>query len=458
MAETTKGHRQLSTRAPAHESGKSSAPTARTTSRKSASGTGNGRTICDFFPGRQVRSPTPTGAGNSQMEVPYGEKIDYHSASPTSFPDGHSGAPHTPGDLVQDPSTGSQMASSIGATACDKGRELELPPIRSTTEETAAHHQEANTNDSDVGYGSGTTRTGKGSIADSTVQMLEKGGRAPIQTDHSLATADHDEAAKTLGDFDDAGTFKCLGAHNVPPSPASISSQPPCRELGPSTAALIYRQEAGRACLSAQLANDGVICFVNANLLATAWSVIQLGEVEWPAFGHSAAGFQELLTSSAQPKFALEPEAFALLRDRWGIFGRQADSHEFLSVFLEWAQMPVVDVSWQSRLVIDDRLCVQDEGSRGTPPTLLAPQMEKSVHTLQSLLEEWHSYRGMQTCFVNDTPLLCMHVDHLLEHRRCNDPPLAGIQSDCCRHAQGARQCRPPTSRTQDGGGLLSHR
>ena len=118
-----------------------------------------------------------------------------------------------------------------------------------------------------------------------------------------------------------------------------------------------------------------------------------------------------MLMPEAHPKFVLEPDAFASLRSKWGNFHNQADSHEFLTVLLEWACLPKVDVSWQRRMLVLEQIQIRDYGCRGTPPTLAASVEKQKSYQLQTLINDWHTYCGMQTCFTTESELLCVHID-----------------------------------------------
>ena len=121
---------------------------------------------------------------------------------------------------------------------------------------------------------------------------------------------------------------------------------------------------------------------------------------------------QELLTPTHPPRLALGLPGFSELRCQWGNFEKQADSHEFLQIFLSWAKPSHVDVSWASRLSRGDQLTQCDEGSAFMPPTLSVQDAEKQSHSFDSLLDQWHSYRGLLTCFNVAAPEFMLIVMH----------------------------------------------
>ena len=44
-------------------------------------------------------------------------------------------------------------------------------------------------------------------------------------------------------------------------------------------------------------------------------------------------------------------------------------------------------------------------------PTLSVQDAEKQSHSLDSLVDQWHSYRGLLTCFNVAAPMIGVHVD-----------------------------------------------
>ena len=391
------------------------APT-RASSRKPATSSSNGRPIYTFFASRPGRDHPSLGAGNLPLERADREEDHCHPSSPTPVPDSHTGTGHSPRCLGQSTADGSFMAEGPGATHADQGGDMAVPTVRPSTEEDDSHREETGGHASDAADDHGTPRTGQGSQSDPAVQMPEETWTQPREAGHTMAATGVPSPPTPLGYPDYIGPVQCMGPSTWETQTAPIADQSSSRDLGQKSARRIPRAEAGRACLSASLANDGVICYVNANILATTWSLLQVKNADWEDYGVCEKGIQRLLMSEAHPKFALESDVFDTLKSRWGTFRQQADSHEFLATLLEWARMPLIDVSWQRRVSVLEQVQISDQGSRGTPPTLVANDPEKTLQPLQALINEWHTYCGMHTCFNTESELLCMHIDRFANH------------------------------------------
>ena len=66
-----------------------------------------------------------------------------------------------------------------------------------------------------------------------------------------------------------------LAAIALPPTSTPSSIKPLGRDTGPAIARPIESAAAARACLMMRLKNDGVICYMNANLTAFIWGMLQ---------------------------------------------------------------------------------------------------------------------------------------------------------------------------------------
>ena len=394
---------------------KSHRPTPSST-RKSTASTSYGRPIHTFFASRPSRTTSPLGAGNLPLEGDDREEGHHYSFETTPLPDGNSRNGDTSGQTGSSSTNRSTLAESLGPAADHQRGAMAIPSVRCSEEGHDSYGQKTDCNGPDAADDSGDERTGPRPEPDLAVQVPEETWTQSGQTGDSLASPTVNAPSTVVGHPVDPCSLRSLEPYYEQIEAAPNPGQPIGRNIGQKFARRIPRPEAGRACLSASLANDGVICYVNANLLAVTWSALQVKGADWQDFGVSEAGIQKLLMAEASPKHALAPEEFAALRDRWGSFGQQADPHEFLTTFLEWSCMPNVDVSWQRRLLVLEQVQVSDQGSRGVPPTLVAADPKQSPQTLQALIHEWHSYSGMHTCFNCESELLCMHIDRYANH------------------------------------------
>ena len=86
-----------------------------------------------------------------------------------------------------------------------------------------------------------------------------------------------------MGDLGLPEPFGDLATVIQPASPTPISIQPFGRDVGQAIARAIPRSEASQATLKLRLLNDGAICYVNANLIAFLWGMLQ-SSANWSDF------------------------------------------------------------------------------------------------------------------------------------------------------------------------------
>ena len=408
---STKGHPSTSNE-PDHKV----SDTAGTAARKSTASSSTGRSVHSFFTSRPKQCLDNPPAGVNQVERTSREEDSASPSQTTPFPS----VDPRDGDQIGSPATYESSGQGLGATggpgSGDERRSMELHDLRPLHSEDDSHHQDSYHDGEDEGECPGIERTGEGSQSDITFQMLETDGSQCRETNLPLAVADLAPPPTPMGVAEYVGSLEHLAPS---PSPSPSPSEPfesPGRDLGPQSS--IFREEAGRACLSMNLSNNGVLCFVNATVSAFIWATLQRAEITWGDFGRSAPAVQELLTPVAGSRTALEPNGFAGLMSRWGTFEHQSDAHEFLSVFLAWADPDHLNAAWQRRIEVEGHTRICDQGSKDMPPTLSPPDAEKASFQLQMLIDSWHEYRGMRTCFEIDAPTLGVHLDRYIPFDR----------------------------------------
>ena len=197
-----------------------------------------------------------------------------------------------------------------------------------------------------------------------------------------------------MGSAHHSESLKHLALASLPPATSPVSLKPLGRDPSPLTSRPIERSAASRACLMLRLKNDGVLCYVNATLIAFEWGMLQRINADWSDFNNGERGFHSLLTGGQFHTFAFETGGFEGLQGRWGTTNQQEDAHEFTAALLEWCQPRCVNVQWSRRLQHPNYIATYDQGSRGMPPT-------------------WHNHGGMKTCFESNSDLIGLHLDRL---------------------------------------------
>ena len=367
--------------------------------------------IHTFFAGRQGRSITSTPSRDDEMEGGGSAKNDPYlpSSTPVHVPDAGDG--DQIGQDGSSPTDGSTMDQGPRAGDDLKGRPVALPPVRPAEKEIGGHISETNSYGQTSGDDQGTQRIGAGFSAGAPLQMLADPTERQGSPSLPMAAAAHTSTQQNVGAPDSLGPFERMATPSSSPQATSAQEQPPSRMLGTGLTRRIPTSEAARACLALELENTGALCFVNATVVAFIWGSIQRTNATWDELQGCEVAVQELLTPTHPPRLALGPPGFSELRCQWGNFESQADSHEFLQMFLSWAKPSHVDVSWGRRLSHGDQLTQCDEGSSYMPPTLSVQEAEKQSHSFASLLDQWHSYRGMLTCFCFAAPMIGVHID-----------------------------------------------
>ena len=326
----------------------------------------------------------------------------------------HPGTLGTPGQSDEGRTDGSTVARTPDCTSPESPRRMAIHAVRYGEEETLSPRATTDPYGQDEGVDPRTTRTGSEPESDLEVQSPEAAIHQPAEsTNLPVAAAGDRTQQPVVGAAPFSQSLRSLALAVLPGPTTPIEIQPLGRTIGPPVARTIEKSAAARACLTLRLQNDGVVCYVNANLSAFLWGMLQRQSADWADFSGQEKAFQSLLTKGQYNAFALETPGFEGLTGAWGSFHRQEDGHEFTHTLLSWCRPACMDLTWSRRYVAKGNVLTYDHGSTDMPPTLTVGACEKGASSLQRLITAWNNHCGMKTCFHHAHELLCLHLDRL---------------------------------------------
>ena len=341
-------------------------------------------------------------------------KADNHGTDDPPMAASHPGTLGTPGQSDEGRPDGSTVARTPDCTSPESPRRMAIHAVRYGEEETLSPRATTDPYGQDEGVDPRTTRTGSEPESDLEVQSPEAAIHQPAEsTNLPVAAAGDRTQQPVVGAAPFSQSLKSLALAVLPGPTTPIEIQPLGRTIGPPVARTIEKSAAARACLTLRLQNDGVICYVNANLSAFLWGMLQRQSADWADFSGQEKAFQSLLTKGQYNAFALETPGFEGLTGAWGSFHRQEDGHEFTHTLLSWCRPACMDLTWSRRYVAKGNVLTYDHGSTDMPPTLTVGACEKGASSLQRLISAWNNHCGMKTCFHHAHELLCLHLDRL---------------------------------------------
>ena len=388
---------------------------AHTQARKPAAGPSHGRPIHSFFTIRPTRSASADVSSQLTMEGAATQRAEHYGSAHTSLPGAHPGTTHETGESAEGQTPRRSLDRVEDSKDPDRARRLALHAVQPAEESPGAHaRQDPYLDGSDEAMGGGTQRTGTISQPDPTLQSPQEADDiTKRRLDFTLAVTGEWPDQSTMGASHVHEPLGSLAAALLPIETPPIEIQPFGRTAGKTVGQPIQGDQASAACLKLRLKNDGVICYVNANLLAYLWGMVQRSNPDWTDFANGNTAFQSLLTDGLFGSFAFETVGFEGLSQSWGRQGRQEDAHEFTSTLLDWGQPRCVNEAWSRQMSTPDGITIYDTGSRGMPPTMTIGDCEKGVSCLQNIVDAWHTHSGMLTCFHEATELIGIHLDRL---------------------------------------------
>jgi hypothetical protein len=205
-----------------------------------------------------------------------------------------------------------------------------------------------------------------------------------------------------------------------------------------NSAASQHRQRLRNSLRNLIMDNGGHLCYANSAVQAMKWSFLSrttFTEADW---GEYSALFNSLLVRPNNLPLRIENiQGFQTLVDNWPEWLGQADSTEFSSILLQGVASRCCSNRWERRVQEDQRLTVYDHGDDHMPITLQLDLelTDSGTIRLVDLIRHWHHEWGMSAGLVNDTDLICLHLDRLVKSPqgllRKDDTPIGfcwGIQ------------------------------
>ena len=170
------------------------------------------------------------------------------------------------------------------------------------------------------------------------------------------------------------------------------------------------QEEVKGTLVALRLINPDNLCFVHATILAFFWGFIHLRHAKWNDLGGAARLLMDLCSRSSLWVDVRDIDCWGDWLACWGD-GRQHDAHEFLKAFLNYTQPPALTGSWVRKMSSEGKTTIMDYGSASMPPSLATSNDRAEKVSLQTLINEWHTYMGMITAFETDSPLICFQLD-----------------------------------------------
>ena len=380
--------------------------------RVTAPSTGHAGPIHHFFAVRPKRHTSSTDLGYQHLEGTSTAAEDPDGTSHLSVPQPDSGTGLKIGEGDDGQAPGRDVEGPDQRSCDHSGRSLELPPVLHSEKGSHPDGEKPNSYGAHEKLDSRIARAGTECRSDLEVQgIAEADYESQSRSDLPLADPGDDQIQQNLGTAASSESLRDLDASLQPVETPPVPIQSPSRNPCSTFARPIKCGEASQAILTLRLQNDGAICYVNANLIAFTWGMVQRDKADWSDFEMGERAIQSFLTEGQYGSFALETPGFEGLQGTWGHFGRQEDAHEFTNAMLTWCNPVCLDTTWSRRLLSDGKVLMYDVGGRGMPPSLTFEAPEKKACQLQSLVDTWHEHSGMRTCFHASSDLIGLHVD-----------------------------------------------
>ena len=159
-------------------------------------------------------------------------------------------------------------------------------------------------------------------------------------------------------------------------------------------------------------------CYANTAVITWLWAVMSCHTFTTDELGpHGSQIVQFLLTSIVQSMHLPSCPWFARILEHWHGDGEECDPVEFLTHMDKGLQPPGMNWTWERRVQIGTEYSVRDDNGKENPVTLyIDPELAHAGWIrLDSLIDVWHNYLGMQTAFMHASPVICFHIDrHVL--------------------------------------------
>lgn len=164
-----------------------------------------------------------------------------------------------------------------------------------------------------------------------------------------------------------------------------------------------------------RLTNPGNWCSFSAAFHSLAWCIACLKEPKAGDWGSHTQAMPWSMHSMSPPLWTSPHEAFKSLIDAWTAQhcpNRQSDAAECMQTLLRWGPgLLRADLSWEKKLLVEDRITILDTGGPHTPLLLQFQANQPFQQTLQSLLQAWHTDDGLVRGLTQSPDLILVHID-----------------------------------------------
>lgn len=189
-----------------------------------------------------------------------------------------------------------------------------------------------------------------------------------------------------------------------------------------------------RRCFEAmQLINLENWCYANTAVITLLWSLLSCLDIPVAAWGPLSQQIVHFIQFETHVPVHL-PDVFWFqqILQSWPDEGVQCDPVEFLTHMVKGLAIPEINWSWERRVQLGTEISIRDCGDKFTPITLyIDPELSHAGWIrLDSLINSWHNYMGMQTALLQDAPLICLHIDRNIvsgDGRPCKSDHLVGL-------------------------------
>ena len=332
-------------------------------------------------------------------------------------------------------STRSALADSPEPWRGDQGRELPLSTLVPDTEDTDSHQEGAHLNathaevhGTDAIHFTGSNcypeisrpaagREQHDSAMDPPNRDASRRGPDTAGNParlHSLGPDwSHHESTHTGGQQTESGapTTSGQGQGEAVHPPGEIQRQ---GQASDSITDAAWRQSLRHRLETMQLINLENWCYANTAMITLLWALltcVAIPVAEWGPLSQYIVHFLQFQTTT--PVHLPDIWWFKEILHTWPGDGVQCDPVEFLTHLVRGFAIPGLNWSWERRVQLGSEISIRDQGGTHTPITLyIDPELSHSGWIrLDTLINSWHSYMGMQTALTHDAPLLCFHID-----------------------------------------------
>lgn len=166
--------------------------------------------------------------------------------------------------------------------------------------------------------------------------------------------------------------------------------------------------------LQARLEHPDAWCYLNATLTGLMWLLIsdppeeaQLHEI----CGIQAKAWIQILANCAsdQPVTIFDHEALRPLIQSWDV---QPHQQCCAAALLEWSQLPLLNHTWEQRLLQGSTVEVFEKGGEHCLLTFnWIEELDMNHVLLSDCIWSWVHHFGMRAAYVSHSPYKCLHLD-----------------------------------------------